>query len=59
MLGEAPPQQTDQECTKGEVEVEVEVGSSGPTGGKHSVSLFSYLCIPVLTSLCFKITPLY
>lgn len=26
--------------------------------GKHSASLFSYLCIPFLTSLCFKITPL-
>lgn len=37
------------------VEVEVEVDSSE---GEHSASLFSYLYIPVLTSLCFKITPL-
>lgn len=47
MLGEAPPQQTDQECPGRGGRTG---GGGGGGGGKQCASLFSYLCIPFLTS---------
>lgn len=56
MSGEAPPRQTDQECTnlEGKKE-EAEVGSSQENTALHCSPTFAFHSSP----LCFKITPFY
>lgn len=56
MSGEAPPRQTDQECTNWEgKKEEAEVGSSQENTALHCSPTFAFHSSP----LCFKITPFH